>query len=183
MRSELTEKLSIIQELESKVDHYKHSLNKADKRATAAFITVKKLAEVNEVQIEAEKRAVVQLEEAMHVSSQKDNLIQELNKENFEARLQIDSLKQQILEFKKERDKLMLALALEQSNVKAAEMKAEVKEKALQNVEDQIEKSWQKVFELEATLCLSFAGIERDLSAERLHATTFFNSFKRQVQE
>lgn len=183
MRSELTEKLSIIQELESVVDHYKSSIKEADKRATAAFITVKKLAEVNEVQIEAEKRAVVQLEEASEVGSQKDNLIQDLNNENFEARLQIDSLKQEIMKFKEERDELMLALALEQSNVKAAEMKAEVKGKALQNVEDQVEKSWQKVFELEATLSLSFSGIERDLSAERLNVSTLYNSFKRQVQE
>jgi kinesin family protein 15 len=61
MRSELTEKLSIIQELESVVDHYKSSIKEADKRATAAFIMVKKLTEINEVQIEAEKRAVVHL--------------------------------------------------------------------------------------------------------------------------
>lgn len=165
------------------VEHDKSSIKEADKRAAAAFIMVKKLTEINEVQAEAEKRAVVRFEEASEVSSQKDNLIQDLKNENFEARLQIDSLKQQILKFKEERDELMLALALEQSNVKAAEMTAAVKEKALQNVEDQVEKSWQKIFELEAILCLSLAGIERDLSAERLNANTLFNSFKRQVQE
>lgn len=41
----------------------------ADKRAAAAFIMVKKLTEINEVQAEAEKRAVVRFEEASEVSS------------------------------------------------------------------------------------------------------------------
>ncbi|KAH9311588.1 hypothetical protein KI387_026623, partial [Taxus chinensis] len=183
VRSELSQKLFIIQGLESEAVNYQSGIREADKRATAAFIVGKKHTELNEAQRQAVESVALQLEEALEVSSQKGNLIRDMQREVLEARLQIDSLKQHLLKSEEESDELKLALANEHDKMKIAEEIAEVKEENFQKMEDEVEKSWQKVFEVETKLCVSFGAIERELSAHKADSITYFNNFKRQVQD
>eukprot|EP01018_Ginkgo_biloba_P015827 Gb_22755 [translate_table: standard] len=183
LRLELSEKLSILQGLENKLELCEGSLKEAEKRANAAFIMVKKLTEVNEFHLEAQKKAGIQLEGALELITLKENLIQDMQNGIFEAKMQIDSLKQQVLKSEEEGDKLKLALAFQQEKLEASEVKAKFNEEAFLNMEEQFEKSWQQVFEVETNLCLSFGAIERELHAERQYSITFSETFNRRVQE
>ncbi|XP_057869677.2 kinesin-like protein KIN-12F isoform X1 [Cryptomeria japonica] len=182
VRSELFLKSSIIEGLESEIANSQSRMRETEKCASAAFIVSKKLTELNESQREAAKSTASQLDEALEASRQKGKLVQDMQNELLEARLQIDSLKQLILKTEKESDELKLVLASEQDKVKVVEKKAEVSEENIWKVVDEVEKSWQKVFEVETKLCSYVGSIEKELSASKADSMTTFDDFKRQVQ-
>ncbi|XP_077215305.1 phragmoplast orienting kinesin 2 isoform X2 [Tasmannia lanceolata] len=110
LKSQLTEKMLIIDDLENKIKIGEDQIRKAEICATVAFMTVKRLSEINLIHVEALKQTKIQLNKSVVTA---------------EAEKQIEALKLQLEGSEVNIEELKLKLAEEKECVRVVETKLE----------------------------------------------------------
>ncbi|XP_058069283.1 kinesin-like protein KIN-12D [Magnolia sinica] len=129
LRSQLSAKVSVINELEEKVRLMEDQIKKAEICATVAFVIVNRFSEINSVHLKELKQREFQLDESVGMNLQKAALLQDQIVVTAEAERQIQELKVQLEGSEENTAQLELKLAEEQERVRAMEQQLENIEK------------------------------------------------------
>ncbi|XP_022897116.1 kinesin-like protein KIN-12F isoform X3 [Olea europaea var. sylvestris] len=125
LTSELNTKTSVIEELESIIKHGEDQLRNASCCATAAFVIVNRLFELNSKHVIALNNKDVQLRQAKEMIIQKDTILYNQLSRTDEAEKQNEILRMELNSLEECCDRLKLQLSEEQVHAKTLRMKLE----------------------------------------------------------
>ncbi|XP_020525578.1 kinesin-like protein KIN-12F isoform X2 [Amborella trichopoda] len=158
LQSQLSEKISLVSELQDQIEGGKAQIKKAEVCAAVSFLTVNRLSETNLVQLE-------------HLRTKKDKIIcdqsteiNELRNKIIEMRLQMNLLEESSFDLKNSLDSSL-------GHVQAMELQKDrlltgidILKSELKDMELQVENAWERAFSSEAIMCLTIGANQDHMS-------------------